>query len=237
METPASERMPAFSFVRGLLGVGLACRRSRYRVRLSSCESPEPVRSAPSAASVEHQLAELTMRLERAGTLGATRSTLNGARHGKKGGRRSTYISRILAAEASQFAIGSQSPSMDRFRLRVALCGPRRKSPCMPIRFAVLPQICRGCHHSRAAKQKTPVIADEGLSLADLSSGELQWLCSHYLYSSSSSGIARRGGGGRLPIVTARSAGLPLRITFILISAPGFSCAMALSSAVVSVIG
>lgn len=86
METPASERMPAFSFVRGLLCVGLACRRSRYRVRLSSCESPEPVRSAPSAASVEHQLAELTMRLERAGTLGATRSTLNGARHGKKGG-------------------------------------------------------------------------------------------------------------------------------------------------------
>ena len=53
-------------------------------------------------------------------------------------------------------------------------------------------------------------------------------------YSSSSSGIGLRGGGGRLPIVTVSSVGLPRRITFIFASAPGFSCAIALSRAVVS---
>lgn len=132
METPASERMPAFSFVRGLLGVGLACRRSRCRDQLSSCESPEqPVRSAPSAASVEHQLAALTMSLERAGMLGATRSTLNGARLGNKGGDPHTYCGHWRPRQANSPSV-AKAPSRDRFRLRVALCGPRRKSPCMP---------------------------------------------------------------------------------------------------------
>jgi len=81
-------------------------------------------------------------------------------------------------------------------------------------------------------KQKPPSL-QTGVFVLIYMPGDLP-ASSELVYSSSSSGIGLLGGGGRLPIVTVSSAGLPRRITFIFTSAPGFNCAIALSRAVVS---